>query len=256
MTYWDNVAELKAKASSHTIKMAQLRSREIQKSIDEAVVYPADRYLDAGGKLENTTISFVGLDSVAMLEAAKRVYKGRFCILDFADYMHPGGKFLEGSSAQEESLCHQSFLYNVLKSDSVREKFYNAHKGRSNKCLYSDELLYVPDVIFLGEHVSDVIVCAAPNKNAAMRYNGVSSCEVDHAMAGRCSAVLRAANYRGVDILILGAFGCGVFGNDPKLVARTFRGLLDGPFKSCFKAVIFAVPGVGRNVDAFRDLFD
>lgn len=256
MNYWENAGSLKARATTHTIEMAQKHRAAIEKCIESAQVHEAGAFLPTPrDSSKQTVVSFVSTDSVAMIEAANNVCKGRVCVLDFADYMHPGGKFMEGSSAQEESLCHSSFLYNVLKSERVKSMFYYKHKGLSNKCLYGDELLYIPGVLFLDAVECDVIVCAAPNKRAAMRYNGVPAGVVDKAMAERCRAVLQGAAFHGVDSLILGAFGCGVFGNDPMIVAETFRGLIDGPFNGCFGSIIFAVPGSDANADIFRKVF-
>ena len=52
---------------------------------------------------------------------------------------------MEGSSAQEESLCHESFLYNVL---SRYKEYYHANTYCKNRNLYSDRALYSPDIIF------------------------------------------------------------------------------------------------------------
>ena len=44
--------------------------------------------------------------------------KESICALNFASYKNPGGKFMDGSSAQEECLCHESILYEVLSAVS------------------------------------------------------------------------------------------------------------------------------------------
>lgn len=45
----------------------------------------------------------------------------------------------------------------------------------------------------------------------------------------------------GYELLILGAWGCGGFGNDPLQTARDFRGALDGDFAGAFTRVVFAI---------------
>lgn len=245
MNYWVDSAALKAKAMSHTAEMAQKYRQEIANSVKGVVDYPDSCILPApSGMHPDMKVYFEKCDSVSMLEVLHRLGGGKMCVLDFADYMHPGGKFMQGSSAQEESLCHASFLYNVLKSEHVRELFYDKHKGHSNYCLYSNHTLYIPDVVFsVQEDIKcDVIICAAPNKNAIIRYHSYKLGEADRAMRERCNAVLQAAAMRRVDTLILGAFGCGVFGNDPGLVALEFKSLLAGRYAGSFKTVVFAVP--------------
>lgn len=85
----------------------------------------------------------------------------------------------------------------------------------------------------------NVITCAAPNKGAAKQYKGISDGDNSKALKSRCRFILDVAEARDVDVLILGAFGCGVFEQDPKEVADTFLELLKN---YVFKEVVFAVP--------------
>ena len=179
----------------------------------------------------------------------------RTAILDFASYKSPGGMFLEGSMAQEEALCHASALYNVLSSEKLVKEFYEPNKNRLNRSLYHDNLLYVPTVPFVKKagngrynaRLFDVIVCAAPNKGAAQKYQHVSDAECEDTMRLRIRAVLSSVDAAAgkmarfpAENIILGAFGCGVFRNDPAVVARLFLDELAG---RQFREVVFAVPG-------------
>lgn len=246
---------MKSQAINHTTKVAQTHREDIKRSVDSTVEYANGCVLPAPcNKTEQMQIVFEPLDSVSAIKLYSSLYGGRICVLNFADYMHPGGKFLEGSSAQEESLCHASVLYNVLKSERIREMFYDVHRGNANGCCYSDHLLYVPQVWFENDILCDVIVCAAPNKGAAMNYHNVDSLTVDRYMRERCNAVLQAAAYHCVDTLILGAFGCGVFRNDPQVVSEQFKALLESRYRGSFQRVVFAVPGEGNNVSYFMKI--
>lgn len=176
--------------------------------------------------------------------------------LNFASYKEPGGKFLEGSTAQEESLCHTSFLYNVLRECS---DYYEENRKNLNRGLYTNAAIYSPDVGFTKDGgfnwaSADIITCAAPNWGTALR-NGVSS-EANHvALVSRCKFILDVAIANHVDILILGAYGCGVFKQNPTEVCSIFLELLDKCGKA-FDTIVFAIPADGNNYSTFAQLIE
>lgn len=169
---------------------------------------------------------------------------GHVVALNFASYKNPGGQFINGSMAQEESLCHASMLYPVLNSTRANDLFYGPHKTRLNRALYHSDLLYIKDVPFWSNQqksFASIITCAAPNKNAAKKYCNVSDEECKKVMDNRIESVLAAAYEMNDETLILGAFGTGVFGNDVEEVAELFNQAINGKFKNAFKEIIFAV---------------
>lgn len=197
-------------------------------------------------------------DTVSAIEKAYTTYPAIYTIaaLNFASYKNPGGMFLKGSKAQEECLCHQSALYNIL---SRFPNYYEENKKKLNRALYTDRAIYTPDVPFFTEtnvFNCDIITCAAPNKYAAQKYKNVSDEENWYNLYNRIEFILDIAKVNGVDILIVGAFGCGVFGQDPYEVAAIFKYLLD--IKSYgISQVIFAIPKGTRadNYTPFKQIF-
>ena len=184
----------------------------------------------------------------------------KIAVLNFASYKNPGGMFLDGSRAQEECLCHESFLYNVLKRQT---DYYAWNRMRLNKALYKDRALYTPDVRFFKKGnvktdpdgvLCDVITCAAPNKSAAQKYTGVSDAENSAALKERIHFLLQVAALSGAEVLILGAYGCGVFGQDPEEVAAIFKDELE---MFTFKEAVFAIIKSDRdnNYEAFEGVF-
>lgn len=176
--------------------------------------------------------------------------------LNFASYKEPGGKFLEGSTAQEESLCHTSFLYNVLRE---HQDYYDENRKNLNRGLYTNAAIYSPDVGFTKDSgfnwaSADIITCAAPNWGTAEK-NGVNHDENLLALTSRCLFVLDIALANKVDTLILGAYGCGVFKQDPVEVCNTFLELLDR-FGKTFDTVVFAIPAGGNNYSTFSQLIE
>ena len=203
-----------------------------------------------GAKLPD--VGIIQAETVTASFIAASSHKGKIAILNFASYKNPGGMFLEGSIAQEESLCHASNLYNILSDERFAYEFYGPNGKRLNRGLYGDNLLYTPDVVFFmnkKDRMFDVITAAAPNKGVAQKYQNVSDQECSAAMRERIRHVLLAAINNNVDVLILGAFGCGVFKNDPHEVAEIFREELIG----CPFTAIFAIPGEKYKI--FRDVF-
>lgn len=233
--------------------------------LDETVVcilgtkeYPADTDIDVAPLYNYMDIRVKQEDSVTAIFNQKN-YK-KMAVLNFASYKNPGGKFLNGSSAQEESLCHYSNLYNVL--SEMKDNYYEPNKKRLNRALYNDNLLYTPGITFFSSNdkiltnkrqVCDVITCAAPNKTAAKRFQNVSNEAIIQACISRIDHVLQAAYHQRVDTLILGAFGCGVFGNEPNVIASIFFALLESKYERCFENVIFAIPMMSKFDNTFNE---
>lgn len=177
------------------------------------------------------------------------------CALNFASAKHPGGGFLRGSNAQEESLCKSSGLYWCLYD---KQDFYKCSKHDARNGIYYDKGIYSPDVPIIKNdfgkevtrHYANFLTVAAVN-----RLKNYLEEEYDTAMQRRCDLVLNLAAYHGQRHLILGAFGCGVFKNNPRFVARAFARLLKGKYKGYFDSVTFAIPGE-RTLETFRQAFE
>lgn len=257
-TYYVNKQARKEQAEKHTLEMVKNYSDLIMVCAIESQVYTISfdpKILYKGPDSNNTEFSLIDKDSVASI--IERPLNERVAVLNFASYKNPGGKFIEGSSAQEESLCHASFLYNVLASCSVYYEWNNKHKNRG---LYENRAIYSPDILFQKDKDKrdcDVITCAAPNITPSRKYNwGVSDEENTEVLKSRIKFVLDIAADQKVETLILGAFGCGVFGQDAEEVANIFMDYLTTTHKM-FKKVIFAIPKGfhTENYDKFEKVF-
>ena len=253
---WNNKANRSKKAKKHTISMKERYSDKISDCIaNTKVCDDLDEYL-LPNVSKNTNISVEAIDSVgAIMKYAKNV-PSNIAVLNFASYKHPGGMFMEGSIAQEEALCHESFLYNVL---SECPSYYDYNKHYLNRALYKNRALYSPDIIFERDNTSvccDVITCAAPNKAAAQKYQNVSDEENAKVLRSRIDFILKIAADNKIDTLILGAFGSGVFGQNAKEVANIFKDLLENKYSNIFGRVVFAVPSGNGNLEAFQKIFE
>lgn len=256
MGYWNRKDELKKKAKSHTEKMNTLYENEISECVNRTKVYDQTFSCTKNFEIKDDFDQKIMVEDIDSVQAVFRYgYEGKVAVLNFADYKNPGGKFLEGSSAQEEMLCHSSFLYNVL--SEFDEDYYAFNRLTKNFALYTDHALYSPDVLFIegdAEICVDVITCAAPNKYTAKKYCDKSDFDCNYAMEDRIHFMLDIAKEEEVETLILGAWGCGVFGNDPEFVANAFKKELEKYYSDTFENIIFAIPG-GMNYMVFKMVF-
>lgn len=171
-------------------------------------------------------------------------------VLNFADYRHPGGLFLRGSHAQEETLCWSGTLFNVLRE--YENDYYARNKATNNKGLYTDAALYNPHILIGKKYVS-VITCAAPNRQNLCRYGSFTEEQNLQSLESRAKFVLDVAEDNNVDVLFLGAWGCGVFKQNPRTIAETFKKYLDtGDYG--FKEVHFPITDYGMCV-VFKRVF-
>ena len=249
-------------AKEHTNSVEKRYGGEIANCIKETMRYDEKHVFaepSATARYNQTEIVLSDLDATSALIQYGDI--GKTAVLNFANYIVPGGMYMDGSSGQEEHLCRESFLYNVLLG--FNDSLFKQNKKEQNRYLYLNRALYSPDVIFErnGEQYKvDVISCAAPNKKKARKITllrGPSVSLVDHlsALQEREEFVLNVAAENKVDTLILGAFGCGAFGQDPYDVANIFKYLISDKFNGCFKKVVFAVPDSNsENYKAFEDV--
>ncbi len=183
------------------------------------------------------------------LDAARRLmhngHRNVLC-LNFASAKNPGGGFLGGASAQEESLARSSGLYPCLLK--VPE-YYAFHRGNKS-CLYSDHMIYSPDVpVFKLENGAPMdralpvsfVTSAAVNAGVVEIQEPENIERIVPVMRSRIDKLLALCSSRGHGVLVLGAWGCGVFRNDPAVIARIFGDALEGKFKGVFSTVVFAV---------------
>lgn len=251
--YWvdkDNRAKV---AREHTKEMSSKYKDEIDKSIQGTKIYDVGFCCDKTDIKDSMNIVIEDIDSVS---AVLKYGDDNTAILNFSSYKNPGGMFLNGSKAQEECLCHESYLYNVL--SQFTQSFYDWNNQNKNKALYKNRGLYSPHVVFergINSKTVAVITCAAPNKSAAQKYLQISDEENSVVLQSRIRYVLDIARDNGVKTLILGAYGCGVFGQDATEVATVFKNLL-GTTHKCFDTVVFAIPyGRDGNYHKFLSTF-
>ena len=221
-------------------------------------------------------VAKVVVSSKRTFEAAV-AYAGRMrtCAHNFASATNPGGGVVNGSSAQEESLCRCSTLYFNLNVREMWDGFYTPHR-EAHDPLHNDDLIYTPGVVVFKSDTAyprtlakaewktlDVITCAAPNlrERPSNRMNSgdgderveISSQDLQTLHERRLRRILDVTAANGAEAIVLGAFGCGAFRNDPKVVAAAAKAVV-ADYLHAFRAIEFAVycrPGDSANYDAF-----
>lgn len=181
------------------------------------------------------------------LKASQRLIEEgneRVIALNFASARNPGGGFLKGSNAQEESIARASALYSCI---SKMNKMYEYNR-KNKSTLYSDYMIYSPKVPVFKDTMGNVldepyhcsfITSPAVNVKALDQSEKLKVREV---MKKRIEKILSVAIENNYDVIVLGAFGCGVFGNRPADVTQIFGQVLNSQkFKGKFKKVVFAI---------------
>ena len=214
-------------------------------TIDVASAMDGTRLYEPGDTLPTAppTQPEVEVTYESTLQAAHRV-GGDVAALVFASAKNPGGGFLGGARAQEEDLARASALYPCLLRAS---DFYAFHRDQRD-LRYSDRVIYSPAVpVFRDDkgrlleepYPVTFLTAAAPNRGAIARNQPADERDVPAVLERRATRVLRVAAAHGHRTLVLGAWGCGVFRNDPAVVAGAFASALRAVGQ--FDRVIFAI---------------
>ncbi|MFE3582277.1 TIGR02452 family protein [Streptomyces vinaceus] len=191
---------------------------------------------------ESSTVAARRLDG----DVAGPVRGASVVVLNFASARNPGGGYVRGAKAQEEALCRASALYETLLE---APEYYEVHRAGSST-FYTDRVIHSPGVPVFRDDRGELLetpfrvgflTSPAPNAGTIRRQEPERAAEIPAALARRAERVLETAALHGYPRLVLGAWGCGVFRNDPVEVAEAFRALLAGRFAGAFERVVFGV---------------
>ncbi len=217
-------------------------SGEVKACVQATVHYGADHAHPNPAKGPHST-TYEVTNETTLSAHRRHLAKGHKVVsLNFAAATNPGGGFLTGARAQEEYLCRSSALYLAIKDSPM----YAFHRREGHK-RYSDAMIYSPDVpVFRDDehrllpkpYLASFITSAAP---LTKHLHPEELTLVADILRKRIWKILTVAQAHGHDSLVLGAWGCGAFGNDGNQVAALFRWALEDDFKGAFKEVTFAI---------------
>jgi uncharacterized protein (TIGR02452 family) len=202
-------------------------------------------------------IQTINSDTVsAALEYSR---KGRTAILNMASFKRPGGGVANGAKAQEECLFRCSNLSKVISNE-----FYPLGV---NEGLYTRDAVFFKDFNYnqIEPFMVDVITVAAINLSKEDNPKEILD-SYDVIMMDKMRLMFDMALQNGCKNIILGAWGCGVFSNNPVNIASMFEEVMmkrknrvDSTYHECFENIIFAVindhNSVGDNYDVFSKFF-
>lgn len=221
-------------------------------------------YKEGHSRLENQPQLTIIVENISTIDAIRKLIleeKEKIGVLNFASAKNPGGGFLNGAKAQEESLAASSILYRTL---IVHEEYYRENR-KCNSMIYTNHAIYSPDVVFfrdgsfrLTEPVkASVLTLPAVNMGQVIQ-KGEDVETARKAMKQRMKLALAIFAKERAKNLVLGAYGCGVFRNDPKDVAIWWKELLDTEMGKYFDLVFHAVLDYSREkkcIGAFEEIF-
>ncbi|WP_283133161.1 TIGR02452 family protein [Rhizohabitans arisaemae] len=218
-------------------------AEDVARAVAGTRLHPPGEVLAGGEARPEQRIEVV---NESTLVAGRRLTAGDADVacLVFASAMNPGGGFLNGAQAQEESLARSSALYPCL---VAVPEFHDHHRARQDP-RYSDHVVHSPRVPVFRDDSGELLdepyrvtflTAAAPNAGAVGRERPEAVASLPATLRARAARVLDVAAAHGHRRLVLGAWGCGVFRNDPTVVAGAFAAALGG--RPRFDHVCFAV---------------
>jgi uncharacterized protein (TIGR02452 family) len=194
-----------------------------------------------------SNVSVVNDDCINVANQLSKL--GKTCMLNMASYRKPGGGVMNGAMAQEEELARRSNL------------MYGLDLAMYPLGLY--DFIYTKDVTFFKDRDynimtlfdCDIITMAAINLNSSDVPK-----DYKRVMETKISEMLHIPKKYGCKNLVLSAFGCGVFGNDPKFVAEIYKNFLENGFASMYDNISFAIlndhNSVGSNFEIFKNILN
>ena len=248
-------------------------SDSVTASKNNTKVYFEDEYPEYEKRFNSDLEIVVSKDK--SFQAAMRLNKEnpgkKIAVMNFANSVTSGGGVTRGARAQEESLCRTSTLYPVIARPAMWNSYYAYHRHLDTPYA-TDALIYSEDIVIcktdddLPKRMEkddwvnvDVITIAAPHLASSPEWGlTISDPQLFGIHVKRAIHMLTVAANKKADILVLGAFGCGAFNNNPHVVAKAYKVALQ-QFEGVFEKVEFAVFCMNHETDnyiAFRDEFN
>ncbi len=242
---------------------------EVARAVASTVLHrPADLERLVAARPGGTGRARVEVTPESTADAARRLVQDeameRVAALNFASARNPGGGFLGTAKAQEEDLARRSALYACL---VTQREYYDANRSEPS-LLYTDHLIYSPEVPFFRDQrldfmerpfVVSILTAPAPNAGALLPREPDAGPRIRATLEARAAKVLAVAAARSHRCLVLGAWGCGAFRNDPEVMADIFARHLESPvFAGAFDRVVFAIYTRGPRdlaLSAFQERF-
>lgn len=245
--------------------LVQLNSKykdATEKSMKNTVVYDEDELLlidsNIKGKMQ------INFDANGTLTSARKLVDDgyRVAVLNFADAVKPCGWVEFGAPTQEENITRCSSLFYALTQKECIDRYYRQHEEDG---IYSDTIIYTKDAIVFKDDVNymnitpyyiDIITSPSMSRRDNPMFDD-EQCYLT--LKPRAEKIILSALHNGCDAIVLGAWGCGAFGMNPKVISRCFaEALMKYPY---FDNVTFAIkPCFGNydasNFDEFKKGFD
>ncbi|MCD7894776.1 MAG: TIGR02452 family protein [Erysipelotrichaceae bacterium] len=191
------------------------------------------------------TYSCENIDALSL--ASNKQNEDKVLVLNLASATEPGGRSRKGASAQEENLCQRTSLLLSLESEDA-QKYYEYNKALKTR-MGSNAIMISPNVEVIKDNSFElldepfeiaVMSCGAPMIRLGLE--GMTHEEYEALLYKRIQGMLKVAISQDYHHLILGAFGCGVYGNDAAVVSDIFDKVIkDFNCYQLFDSIDFAV---------------
>jgi uncharacterized protein (TIGR02452 family) len=218
----------------------------VLKSVEGTVTYSPDKPLPIAAR-GSSTLRVVIANTISLSAARLLLAEGYApAVLNMASATHPGGGFLHGARAQEEYLARSTSLFACLTGNEM----YSRKDFEILNPFYADYVIYSPHVLVFRDDDGDlmeepytcsILTSPAVQANVVHQFLPDRDGEIEITMWNRILKVLAVASRYNHKALMLGAWGCGAFGNDGHMIARLFKTALTENFSGWFEQVIFAI---------------
>lgn len=262
---WMEVRKNNIKVFDDTRKFYNETLKEYTEGLKESTQVYADPVMEIGildvvNNNYDTEVLFTERGTVtAAYDYASDGY--HVAALNFADALIPGGYVLDGACTQEENICRCSNLYASLTTPTPLKEYYKRNNDMlEEQPYYTDALIYSPDVAVFKDDVTyeykdvrfaDIITCPSAATRDAV---GMSTEELRGILTYRLEGIIKSAIKNRAEVLVLGAWGCGAFGQDSIVMAEIFSSVLSH-YKGYFKIIEFAIRSHTNKKEIFETVF-